>query len=232
MQKNFCTSYAADMTTRRIAALSLLTAPLLILVGWAVMRLGGSGGREPGWTIAHIAWVLDNVMLAIVCGELYRRTPATGRALARFSLARLSLALGLAGSVALIAQMTIDLVVGFATANRTDMRALSATIHDFPGVQLAVYDVGPSLLFLGLIALTVQLAVARRIPARVAVLVTAATLTAGVELVAELPLRLMQASAATLLWLALAPLGWQLLRGDATGGINPGRPAKIHQPAR
>lgn len=215
---------------KRIVALSFLTAPLLILVGWAVMRLGGSGGREPGWTIAHIAWVLDNVMLAIVCVALFRRTrPARpgGRLLARCALA-----LGLVGSACLTAQMVIDLVVGFATANRTDMRALSATIHDFPGVQIAVYDVGPSLLFLGLIAQTVQLAVERRIPARVAVLVTAATLTAGAELVVEIPLRLAQASAAVLLWLALAPLGWRLLRGGETPEAAPGRLVDARQPAR
>lgn len=216
---------------KRTTAVSLFTAPLLILLGWAVMRLGGTGGREPGWTIAHIAWVLDNLMLAVVCGELCRRTWRATRT-AGHTLAAVFVTVGLVSSACLVAQMVIDLVVGFATSNRAEMRAFGAQIHDFPGVQLVVYDVGPPLLFLALIAQTVQLAVVRQLPARVPALVTAASLTAGIELVVELPLRLAQAGASILLWLALAPLGWQMLRGAATRPDEPGRPADTRQPAR
>lgn len=198
------------MNWRRIAGLSFVTAPLLVLTGWALMRLGGSGGREPGWTLAHIAWILNTVTYAVVCVELYRRardTSPRGRVLATGSLAA-----GVIGASCLFVQMAIDLVVGFATADRAAMRALSGQIHDLPGVQAAVYDVGPVLLFTALVVQAVHLAVLGRITPRFATLVAVAVLVSGTELVVEIPLRLAQAGAALILWLAFLPVGREMLR--------------------
>lgn len=207
MQKKFGKLRFPVMNWRRIAGLSFVAAPLLVLTGWALMRLGGSGGREPGWTLAHIAWVLNNAMLAVVCVELYRRARDTGRVLATGSLVT-----GLIGAGCLLTQMMIDLVVGFATSNRAEMRALSGQIHDLPGVQAAVYDVGPVLLFLALIVQAVHLAVLGRVTTRFAILVTLAVLVSGVELVVEIPLRLCQAGASLILWAAFLPVGREMLR--------------------
>ncbi|MFG1710426.1 hypothetical protein ACFLIM_45395 [Nonomuraea sp. M3C6] len=202
------------MNWKRIAGLSFVTAPLLVLAGWALMRLGGTGGQEPGWTLAHIAWVLNNVMYAIVCVELYRRakdTTSGGRILATGSLI-----VGVIGAGCLLIQMVIDLVVGFSTDNRTDMRALSGQIHDLPGVQLAIYDVGPVLLFLVLIVQAIHLAAQGKGTTRFATLVTVAVLVNGAELLVEIPLRLAQAGSALILWLALLPVGRELLRRSSS----------------
>ncbi|WP_327586138.1 hypothetical protein OHA25_03250 [Nonomuraea sp. NBC_00507] len=203
------------MNWKRIAGLSFVTAPLLVLAGWALMRLGGTGGQEPGWTLAHIAWVFNTVMYAVVCVELYRRTKNTtsgGRILATGSLI-----VGVIGAGCLLIQMVIDLVVGFSTDNRTDMRALSGQIHDLPGVQVAIYDVGPVLLFLALIVQAIHLATQGRATALFAILVTVAVLVNGAELLVEIPLRLAQAGSALILWLAFLPVGRELLRRSPSG---------------
>lgn len=202
------------MTWKRIAGWSFAAAPPLVLVGWALMRLNGAGGQEPGWTLAHIAWVVNAVMYAIVCVELYRRardTTGKGRVLATGCLI-----VGVIGAACLLAQMVIDLVVGFATDNRTDMRAMSGQIHDLPGVQLAVYDVGPVLLFLVLITQAIHVAVLKRGTTAFAALVTAAVVVSGTELLLEIPLRLAQASSALILWIAFLSVARELLRRDTS----------------
>jgi hypothetical protein len=202
------------MNWKRIAGASFVTAPLLVLAGWALMRLGGTGGQEPGWTLAHIAWVANNAMYAIVCVELYRRakdTTSGGRMLATGSLI-----VGVIGAGCLLIQMVIDLVVGFSTDNRTDMRALSGQIHDLPGVQLVIYDVGPVLLFLVLIVQAIHLATQGRATTLFATLVTVAVLVNGAELLVEIPLRLAQAGSALILWLAFLPVGRELLRRSSS----------------
>ncbi|MFI6789802.1 hypothetical protein ACIBG4_21010 [Nonomuraea sp. NPDC050383] len=190
--------------------MSFVTAPLLVVAGWALMRLGGAGGQEPGWTLAHIAWVLNNVMYAIVCVELYRRakdTTSGGRMLATGSLI-----VGVIGAGCLLIQMVIDLVVGFSTDNRADMQALSGQIHDLPGVQAAIYDIGPVLLFLALVVQAIHLAAQGRATVLFAIMVTAAVLVNGAELLVEIPLRLAQAGSALILWLAFLRTGRELLR--------------------
>ncbi|ADD41947.1 hypothetical protein [Stackebrandtia nassauensis] len=202
------------MTWKRIAGWSFAAAPPLVLVGWALMRLNGAGGQEPGWTLAHIAWGLNAVMHAVICVELYRRakdTTGKGRVLATGCLI-----VGVLGAVCLLAQMVIDLVVGFATDNRTDMRAMSGQIHDLYGVQLAVYDVGPVLLFLVLITQAIHVAVLKRGTTAFAALVTLAVVVSGTELLLEIPLRLAQASSALILWIAFVPVARELSRRDTS----------------
>ncbi|MEV4014899.1 hypothetical protein AB0J35_30800 [Nonomuraea angiospora] len=189
-----------------------------------MMRLGGTGGQEPGWTLAHIAWVVNSAMYAVVCVELYRRakdTTSGGRMLATGSLI-----VGVIGAGCLLTQMVIDLVVGFSTDNRTDMRALSGQIHDLPGVQSAIYDVGPVLLFLVLIVQAIHLAAQGRATTLFATLVTVAVLVNGAELLVEIPLRLAQAGSALILWLAFLPVGRELLRRSSS---DPARAATTWQ---
>jgi hypothetical protein len=102
--------------------------------------------------------------------------------------------------------MVVDLVVGFASANPTEMSELSDLIQAVPGIEAAVYGVGPLLLFVGMLILSVHAAARRRIPVHAAVLVVAAIVVSGLEQAVELPLRLMMAAAVVLLWFAAQPI--------------------------
>jgi len=60
-------------------------------------------------------------------------------------------------------QFGADIVVGLMAEDKAEMKALSDHFTDIPGVNLAFYAVGPQLFFIGLLALTVLLAVAKRV---------------------------------------------------------------------
>ncbi|GAA4892983.1 hypothetical protein LX16_1915 [Stackebrandtia albiflava] len=211
------------MTHRRIAALSFMTAPLLLLIGWAVMRLGGAGGAEPGWTVAHVAWVLDNIGLAVVVITLFRRSLPAG--LGGRLVAGTTLVVGLAGAAAMLAQMVIDLVVGFATTDRSEMQAMSESIHDVPGVEPVVYVLGPVMLFVALLVQAVQLGVRRRMSWWFTAGVATSVLIAGGERLVDVPLRLPQAVAAVLLAAAFWPVGRRMWREAADPAVAVDRPA-------
>jgi hypothetical protein len=192
------------MTFQRLAYLSLRYAPIGILVGWAGMRLGGGGGDEPLWTSSHLVWLPSYAALAfgyIGVHALIRPERAAGKALAGFGVA-----LAAIGGLAVAAQMVVDLGVGFGSSNATEMSELSDRIQGVPGVEAAVYEVGPLLLFVGMLILTIHAAARRRIPAYAAVLVVAAVVVSGLEQAVDVPLRLMMAAAVVLLWFAAQPI--------------------------
>ncbi|MQM28082.1 hypothetical protein [Glycomyces albidus] len=200
------------MTLPRFTATCLLFAPIGILLGWAGMRLGGGGGAEPLWTVAHLFWLPSYAALAVGFAgihRLIRPRRAAGRLLAGSGLA-----MTVIGGLAIAAQMVVDLVVGFATADRDAMGDMFDQVQSVPGVELAVYAVGPSLLFVGMLILVVQAAASRQVPARAAVLVSAAVVISGLEQAVEVPLRLMMLAAVLLLWLAAVPIARQV-REDA-----------------
>ncbi|CAM3344255.1 hypothetical protein [Stackebrandtia soli] len=181
------------MTSKKLTLVSLIGAPLLLLVGWAVMRLG-SGGVEPGWTVAHVAWVIDNLMFGVVAVAMARAVrPSTGLGKA---LGWGFAGLALAGAAAMTAQMIIDLIGGAVTTTTAELGEFFTTVQSAPGVELLVYQVGPALLFVALAAQSIQLATVRRVPVMAAVLVGAAVSIAGAEQLVDLPLRLGQAIAA------------------------------------
>jgi hypothetical protein len=205
------------MTLRRFTATCLLLAPIGILLGWTGMRLGGGGGAEPLWTIAHLLWLPSYAALAIGFAGIPRliRPPRPGgRILAGFGLAMTAI-----GGLAVTAQMIIDLVVGFATTDRDGMSDMFDAIQAAPGVEPAVYAVGPSLLFVGMMILTVQAAASGRLPALAAVLVSAAVVISGLEQLVEVPLRLMMLAAVVLLWIAAVPIARRLREDEAAEAL-------------
>jgi hypothetical protein len=201
------------MTLKRFTATCLTLAPVGVLLGWAGMRLGGGGGAEPLWTVSHLFWLPSYAALAIGFAGIYLliRPERFGERL----LAGLGLAMSAIGGLCISAQMVVDLVVGFATTDRDGMGAMSDAIQNVPGVELAVYSVGPSLLFLGMLILSIQAAVLKRLPASVAVLVSGAVVISGLEQAVEVPLRLMMLAAVLLLWLAAVPTARRLREGTA-----------------
>lgn len=64
------------MNRNPLARMSFMFAPPLIMAGWALMRLLGTDGREPGWTISHVVWLAGYVLLGVACVVLYRLTVA------------------------------------------------------------------------------------------------------------------------------------------------------------
>lgn len=181
--------------------LTFLLAPPLLMVGWAVMRGFGTDGREPGWTIAHLAWLAGYLLLGAACVNLHRLTVGeTGRK----PLATALLGGALLGAACLTVQMAIDLVAGFATDTNAAMGEYTEKIQAVPGVALLVYQVGPALLFCALFAQTVIAAARRRVPAMVPVLVGALVVVMIVDRTVDTPFRLTMGVATALLWIAFA----------------------------
>ena len=192
------------MTFPRFASICLRFSPIGILLGWAGMRLGGGGGDEPLWTIAHLIWLPSYAALAlgyIGVHSLIRAERSAERLLAGFGVV-----LAAVGGMAVSAQMVIDLVVGLSTSDQAGMGERFDDVQAAPGVEAAVYTVGPSLLFVGMMILTLHAAARRRLPVYAPVLVASAVAISGLEQAVEVPLRLMMAAAVILLWFAARPI--------------------------
>jgi len=138
--------------TARLTEPGLLLALPLWLTGWTVMRLGGHRGPGLGWSVAHGVWIVAILLLGGGCIALYRRGPREGRGRA---VASTALGTSLVGTAALVGQLGCDLVVGLRSADRTAMSDAYDRVFAVPGVQLALFQVGPALLFAGLLVLVV-----------------------------------------------------------------------------
>ncbi|CAM5533318.1 hypothetical protein [Streptomyces abikoensis] len=119
----------------------------------------------------------------------------------RRRLAGAGTVIALAGLAASLAQAAIDLVVGFRAADGAEMSELFGRVQSHAAVQLAVYDVGPLLFYVGLLALIGSL-VSRRGPVTVW---TAAAISLGIA-VMGISLDLMPTGGALFL-LAFASVG-------------------------
>ncbi|WP_109778777.1 hypothetical protein [Streptomyces sp. CG 926] len=159
---------------------ALISAPLCMLVYGAV-RLGDPDhGPGLAWTTGHLFLLAGVLQFALILPALHRMTgPARGAARLGAGAATL---LGLAGTLAVAAQATIDLVVGFRSADRPEMTRLFEEIQSHPGVLPAVYTVGPTLFYVGLLWLLVHLAVQRRVSPWRPVMVVLGTATSAVSL--------------------------------------------------
>ena len=178
------------------------------------MRLGGNEGAEPQTTIAHSVWLVGFLLLAVACVELYRRVRNHGVAQV---IARASLAVALLSLAASVAEMLVDLYVGFTTDGRAQEKVVFQQVRSIPGAEQILYGVGTQLVYLGLLALIVQLAVLKRITTTTLALVVAAlALFIGYEALDDVPGRqALMPFAVLCMWLAMAPLGRQLLRPAA-----------------
>lgn len=134
-------------------------APVLVLVYSLVRLLDGlDGSFGPGlaWTVGHLAFLAALALFVPLVLELARRARhrRTAVGLAAF---------GLLGVAAGAVQFGIDLVVGFLSADRPEMGAYFDRIQQVPGILPAVYTVGPTFFYVGLVALVAMQAIAGRI---------------------------------------------------------------------
>ncbi|KPC65231.1 hypothetical protein [Streptomyces chattanoogensis] len=152
--------------------MAFTTAPLLV-TAYAGFRaldgLDGERGPGPAWTAGHLAFLAALILFVTVFLELRR---LAGRGL----FATATAVVGLVGAVCSMAQISVDIVVGALAADHEAMRAMFADVQSVPGVNLVVYTAGPVLLYLGLLVMFCQLALARAVPVWRAVAVVLAVL--------------------------------------------------------
>ncbi|WP_182907957.1 hypothetical protein [Microbispora sp. H13382] len=139
---------------------ALVAAPALV-GAYGVARildgLDGSRGPGPAWTMGHLFFLAALVLFVWIFGRL--RTMAGGGLTATAGYIA-----GLAGALALAAQFTIDIVVGFLSADHDAMGPRFDAVKAIPGVEPVVYTVVPLLFYVGMVTLVARLASQRRVP--------------------------------------------------------------------
>jgi hypothetical protein len=162
------------MLDRMHRSFAFTAAPLLV-VAYAVIRAldGLNGDRGPGlaWTTGHLAFLAAAVLFVPVLREL-RRLAGRG------AFATATLAVALTGVACVVAQFAVDLYVGAVADDHDDMRSRFTDLHNLPGVDLAVYEVGPVLFYVGLLVAVCHLAAVRAVPVWRAAAVALAVLLA------------------------------------------------------
>jgi hypothetical protein len=149
-----------------------LAAPLLAM-GYGILRIvdgfDGSRGPGPAWTLGHLAFMAALVLFVVIFRDMWgllgKNRVATG-----------TLVLGTVGIGLAFAQFAIDIVVGFMAADHEAMGPLFDQVQAVPGVSLLVYEAGPILFYVAQLVFVIQLAVQRRVPLWVPVLVLAQVL--------------------------------------------------------
>ncbi|MEU8529092.1 MULTISPECIES: hypothetical protein [Streptomyces] len=188
---------------------AFIAAPLCLLAYGAIRLSDPDHGPGPAWTISHVAMIAGVLLFGpVLLGLLRLSEPATGAA--RLS-ARAATLVGLAGVAAVTAQGVIDLVVGLRADDRAGMNRLFDEIQSVPALMPVVYTVVPILFYVGLLWLTIQLAVQRRVGVWCPVLVVlgTATMAASLDLIPV---------GALLFCVALFPLGRDAATSRAAAG--------------
>ncbi|MFI7678094.1 hypothetical protein [Actinophytocola sp. NPDC049390] len=147
---------------------AFVVAPLFLLLGVLGMKLGWKPNPDldrtialPLWTAAHLAYIVGNLAMFVVIATLWSRVRNAARHPAeRIAVGGVALA-GVVGTVAMTGQMVIDLVVGFRAGARSEMSAISRSIHELPGFEAFFYGVVPALGLTG-VALLAVISAARR----------------------------------------------------------------------
>ncbi|WP_336216865.1 hypothetical protein [Nonomuraea sp. LPB2021202275-12-8] len=136
-------------------------------------------------------------------------------------LARVSLGVALISVTASIAEMLVDLYVLSATDTREQLKALDQQIRSIPAAEQILYGFGTQLVYLGLLVLIIQLAFLKRISMTTLTLVLATlVLFISYELLDGPGRQALMPLAVLCMWLALAPLGWRLLKPAAPAGTS------------
>lgn len=151
---------------------AFVVAPVFQLLGVLGMKLGWKGNPDMSWTVAlplwtgaHLAYIIGNLAMIVVLATLWAWSRQSARGgVERGAVTAVAVA-GAVGTVAMIGQMVIDLVVGFRAGQRSEMKAISRSIHDLPGFETFFYGVIPALGLAAVAVLSLVLAVRREVPA-------------------------------------------------------------------
>jgi hypothetical protein len=165
-----------------------VAAPVFLLIGVIALKFGWKQHPDMAWptaltvwTTAHAGYVLGDLGLGVVLVALWAR----GRRAARSTTERVGVDLvgvaGALGTVALLGQMVIDLIVGFRADSRAGMSPISKSIHDLPGFQAFFYGAIPMLGMAAIAVLLLQLAVRREVLLWAALLYLVASLTIATQ---------------------------------------------------
>jgi hypothetical protein len=205
----FRASSDCEVVFMNLTRAGLIGAPLC-LFGYGVIRLfgrlDGRYGPGPDWQAAHIVDLVGLVLFVPAVLGL-------GRALGDARGRRIVVAGTLVGVAASAVQITVDIVAGLRASDKAGMNAITGRFGSLPGAELAFYQVGPQLLYVGLIVLAIMLARAGTLPWWSAVLVFIGVAAPAVSL------DLIPIGAVCLL-VALAPLTLRL--GDRAGWVTMG----------
>ncbi len=194
-------------------------APVIWLIGWIIIRLGGTHGPGAGWTTAHVTWIAGFGLFAVVAVLLWRE--ATRDRPGRWTTTG-ALTVALTGAALMIGQMCVDLWASFGAADKAELKARSQQATDVPGVELMLFIVAPALLYLGLIALLVILVVQHQVTvwSPILVLVSVALSMTGRSVDG---LRLLEGIGALGLLAALLPFARRAEAGRAMSGDSAAR---------
>lgn len=170
---------------------AFVVAPAFLLLGVLAMKFGWKPNPDldwsvalPLWTGAHLAYIVGNIAFGFVLLTFWVWARDVARSRVERGTVHGLAAAGAVGMVAMVGQMVIDLLVGFAADDRPDMSAVRRPYHDAPGVDEFFYGAIPSLLLGATAVLVVLLAVRRRIAVWPAVLFFAGAVAIGTQLTA------------------------------------------------
>ncbi|MEU9074938.1 hypothetical protein ACFYUY_16175 [Kitasatospora sp. NPDC004745] len=187
------------LRTHRLTPYAAVAAPALMALYGGIRLVPGSRAPGLGWTAGHTAMFAGLLLFAPVLVAL--RGLLAPRSAAGRAAAGAALGTAFAGLACSLVQIGIDLYVGVVAADKADQSRLFDRVQGVPGVLPLVYQVGPLLFYVGLLALLVAAAAG---PARALrwwspVLMLVGTAASGVDL-ALIPV------AAVCYLAALAPL--------------------------
>jgi hypothetical protein len=140
------------------ALLAVIAAPLAMTaygITRIVGRLDGDYGPGADWQLAHLFGLAGMILFIPVILTLRHHITA-GR--------NLVTAITLLGLTTTVVQFSADMLLALAATDRDDLRRLQHEFADIPGVQPAVYDIGPLLFFLGIVTMAALTARTRNLP--------------------------------------------------------------------
>lgn len=148
-------SMIMGMTPTRV---SLIAAPLCMF-GYGVLRmvgrLHGSYGPGPWWQAAHLAAIVGTALFVPAVWGLRRMLRAG-------PLRESVVVITMIGLVTSVVQFAVDFASSVNAADHATLSARTAQFQSLPGANLAFYQVGPPLLYVGLVAIAALLAAAGR----------------------------------------------------------------------
>jgi hypothetical protein len=170
---------------------AFFAAPFFLLLGVLGMKLGWKPNPDldwtvalPLWTAAHLAYIIGNLAMLAVLATLWTWTRDAARHRAeRMAVGVIAFA-GLVGTVAMTGQMVIDLIVGFRAGARSEMSAISRSIHELPGFETFFYGAVPALGLAGVALLALIAAARRQMPVWPAVVFLPASASIGTGITA------------------------------------------------